>query len=68
MCKKISNKGLQTFHGVIGYCIKDADKDHFKTINHNILVGDIILSLEQSALHRKEQCKTPIMLTQTNFV
>jgi len=67
ICKKLTNKGLHTFHGMLGYCMKDAQQDHFQTIDHNISAEDITLGLEHLALHGQEECKTWIMLTQRNF-
>ena len=55
MCKALSNKGLHTFHGLIGYCMKDAQQDHFQTIDHNVTAEDINIGLEQLALHGQEE-------------
>lgn len=32
MCRRLANKGLNTFHGMIGYCMKDACRDHFEIV------------------------------------
>lgn len=42
MCKKLNNKGKHTFQGMFAYCMKDADKEHYATVNHNILASDVL--------------------------
>lgn len=71
MCRKLRNKGLHTFIGMIGYCIKDSDQSHFQTIDHNITAAttaDIALSLEQYSLYGKEESKNRVVLIMTNIV
>lgn len=58
MCKKIVNKGLHTFYGLLGYCMKDRDKEHFETIDHNITSDNLNQRLEQYALHVDRRTKS----------
>ena len=51
LCRKLQNKELHIFHGMIGYCMKDVMKEHFETIDHNILVEDINIGMEQYVLY-----------------
>lgn len=68
MCRKLTNKGLHTFAGMIGYCMKDSNQPHFETIDHNISAADIALGFEQYSLYGKEENKHRVVLTMTNFV
>lgn len=67
ICKSLSEKGFHTFHGLIGYSMKDVKQDHFYTIDYNIAIEDIVLGMEQLALHGPKECKPRILLTQCNF-
>lgn len=68
MCMKLANKGLHTFIGLLGYCMKDACKEHFETVDHNVTASDISLGLEQYALHGQEENKNRVVLTMHNLV
>lgn len=41
MCRSLKNTGLHTFHGLIGYCMKDLDENHFQMVDHNLAAEDI---------------------------
>lgn len=43
MCKALPRKGLHTFHGMIGYKMKDN--------GHNVTANDNVLRREELALH-----------------
>lgn len=51
------------FHKMIGYCMKDAEQEHFQMVDHNIIADDIVLGFEQLTLHGEEESKARIMLT-----
>ena len=36
LCKKLTGKGLHTYIGLIGYCLKDSAQPHFRLVKHNI--------------------------------
>lgn len=55
MCRKLKTKGLYTFHGLVGYCMKDVGKVHFTTMDHNVSAEDTNLGLEQYALQGQEE-------------
>ena len=40
-CKKLRDEGLQTFKGMIGYCMKDSGEEHFKFVHHKVLAEDM---------------------------
>ena len=68
MCRKLSNKGLHTFAGMVGYSMKDSDQPHFETTDHNISADDIALKFEQYSLYGKEEGKNRVVLSMTNIM
>eukprot|EP00250_Pteridium_aquilinum_P022110 c25305_g3_i1 orf=628-1830(+) len=68
LCRKLTNKRLHTFHGLLGYCMKDVSKEHFETVDHNVSAQDISLGLEQYALFGQEENKNRVALTMQNIV
>ncbi|MCO5580051.1 hypothetical protein L7F22_033917 [Adiantum nelumboides] len=36
LCRALQQKGMHTFEGMLGYCLKDAGKEHFENVGHNI--------------------------------
>lgn len=55
--QSIGKQRMHIFHKMIGYYVKDAEKDHFQTLDHNTTVDDTVLGREQLALHGYEECK-----------
>ena len=68
MCRRLTNRRLHTFHGLLGYCMKDASREHFETVDHNVAAEDIALGLEQYALFGQEESKNRVPLTMKNLV
>ncbi|MCO5590494.1 hypothetical protein L7F22_044464 [Adiantum nelumboides] len=66
MCRSLQNVGLHTFHGLLGYCMKDFDVPHFHTIDHNINAIDIQQGVEEYAQHGTEDKQTRVCLTNKN--
>ena len=67
ICKKLQNRGLHTFHDMLGYCMKDVMKDHFEIVNHNISMEDMNIGMEQYMLYGQEENKNCVVLTHKNF-
>ena len=35
-CKRLIDKGLDTFLGMVGYCMKDNREEHFECVHHHV--------------------------------
>jgi hypothetical protein len=40
-CKKLRDKGLHTFLGMVGYCLKDNCKEYFEFVHHSVSTEDV---------------------------
>lgn len=52
---------------MLGYFMKDACKEHFETVDHNITAEDLNIGMEQYALYGREDNKNCIVLTMRNL-
>ncbi|KAI5076075.1 hypothetical protein GOP47_0008140 [Adiantum capillus-veneris] len=41
LCRALKQKNMLTFHGMLGYCMKDMDQPHYENFAHNVSVDDI---------------------------
>lgn len=41
LCKKLKDECLHTFKGMVGYCMKNNEEQHFEFIHHNIFADDM---------------------------
>lgn len=67
VCKFLTNTGLHTFRGMIGYCLKDTGSKHFDVFMFNISDDqDIIESKTLHAIYGKSDLKFWVILTHKN--
>lgn len=68
MCKKLTNRGVHTWHGIIGYCLKDAMLQHYACKTFNITTEDITRGLDEYTKHgASEHFKGLTILTSHTF-
>ena len=67
MCKSLSGKKLHTWHGLIGYCMKDSVEKHFECVTLNISDDDISLGFDQYLMHGIGPLKDRTSITPGNI-
>lgn len=40
-CKRLRDKGLHTFLGIVGFCLKDNVEEHFEFVHHNVSMDNM---------------------------
>ncbi len=55
--KQALGTGLHTFTGLLGYCLKDRNKEHFSALEHNISQEDKDTTIKEYALWGAVQAK-----------
>jgi hypothetical protein len=55
--KQASGKGLHTFTGLLSYCLKDRNEEHFSTLQHNISEEDKDAAIKEYVLWGAVQAK-----------
>lgn len=41
MCRALKQKGMPTYHGMIGHIMKDLEKSHFQNVSHNVSTEEV---------------------------
>lgn len=41
LCKRLRGEGLHTLLGMVGYCMKDNEVEHFEFVHHNASYEDL---------------------------
>lgn len=67
MCRKLTGRVLHTWHGLIGYCLKDQDQPHFRCVMHNITSEDAQAGIEAYVQLGAGPLKNKTMLTPSNL-
>lgn len=68
VCKSLTNTGLHTFRGMIGYFLKDIGIEHFEVVMKNILDDDIVEGKTLHAIHGMSDLKFKVVLTHKNVI
>lgn len=50
-CKALMNTGIHTWHGMLGYCSKDAGENHFRSVMHNVSEDDLAIGGDEYLKH-----------------
>lgn len=66
-CKVLSNKGLHTFQGMVGYRLKDTGTTHFECVMHNISDNNIVEGKTLHAIFGRFDLKHWVILTHKNI-
>ena len=61
-CRSLKGDGLHTWHGLIGYCMKDLGQQHYQEIMHNVSADDVSLGQDQYLKHGAGPLKERIVL------
>ena len=61
--RTLRNTGLHTWHGMLGYCSKDAEEVHFQQFMVGVSEEDLALGKEQYALHGNKDKNNTVQLT-----
>ena len=67
MCRALTGKKLHTWHGMIGYCMKDMPEKHYAHVLHNISDDDIAVGQDQYLMHGAGPLKDRCVLTPKNL-
>lgn len=68
VCKSLTNIGLHTFRGMIGYCLKDTTIEHFDVAMKNILDEDIVDRKTLHSIYGRSDLKCREVLTHKNVI
>ncbi|MCO5589389.1 hypothetical protein L7F22_043356 [Adiantum nelumboides] len=66
LCRALKQRGMHTFRGMVGYCLKDRDELHFQKVEHNISADDINDGIELHNLYGAYALKNKVCLTPAN--
>lgn len=66
-CKKLRDKGLHTFKGMIGYCMKNNGNKYFEFVHHNVSADDMNGKMEH-AKFRKVGLNDRVSLSHSNVL
>ena len=66
-CKKLRDKGLHTFKGMIGYCMKNNGNKYFEFVHHNVSADDMNGKMEH-AKFRKVGLNDRVSLSHSNML
>jgi len=67
-CKSLMNKGLHTWHGMIGYCTKDRGQEHYNCISHNISQDDFETGAMEYVKFGKADVKSRVTINRNNIL
>lgn len=67
MCRALKQKGMHTFHGMLGYVMKDMDEIHYQNISHNVTAEDLSRGFDVYSLFGGDELKHRISLTTSNI-
>ncbi|MCO5584308.1 hypothetical protein L7F22_038232 [Adiantum nelumboides] len=66
LCRALKQRGMHTFRGMVGYCLKDRDVPHFQRVEHKISADDINDGIELHSLYGADALKNNVCLTPAN--
>lgn len=50
-CKALMNAGIHTWHGMLGYCSKDSNQGHFRSVMHEVSEDDLAIGGDEYLKH-----------------
>ncbi|MCO5609929.1 hypothetical protein L7F22_064164 [Adiantum nelumboides] len=66
LCRALKQRNMHTFHGMVGYCMKDCDEAHFQKVDHNISADDQNDGIEVHSLYGADALKNKVCLMPLN--
>ena len=67
-CKRLRDKELHTFLGMVGYCMKDNMEEHFEFVHHNVSSYDMNEGKMEYAKFSKVSLKNHVNLFDSNIL
>ncbi|BDA42816.1 hypothetical protein COCOBI_03-7090 [Coccomyxa sp. Obi] len=67
MCKQLVQEKLHTWHGMIGYCMKDMHEPHHQVVDKGVSSEDIEIGLERFLMYGADVMKNRVALDLNNF-
>lgn len=67
-CRKLRDKGLHTFKGMVGYCMEDNGEEQFEFVHHNLTMKDMNDGKLEYVKFRKIGLNNRVCLSHSNIL